>query len=87
MKPGRGRVAGFACHIIPGLSGAQGKTGPSLEGLAARPTLAGEIANTPENLMRWIRDPQSVKKGTAMPTLGISEQEGRDLAAFLYTLK
>jgi cytochrome c1 len=37
--------------------------------------------------MRWIRDPQGVTKGTPMPNLGVSEQEGRDLAAFLYTLK
>lgn len=76
-----------ACHMIPGVPGAKGKTGPTLEGIADRPRLAGEIDNTPQNLMRWIRDPQSVKKGTAMPTLGISEPEGRDLAAFLYTLK
>jgi len=76
-----------ACHLIPGVPGAKGKVGPSLEGIAARPQLAGKLANTPQNLMRWIRDPQSVTKGTPMPTLGVSEQEGRDLAAFLYTLR
>jgi cytochrome c2 len=76
-----------ACHIIPGVSGTQGKVGPSLEGIASRVYLAGKLNNTPQNLMRWIRDPQGVTKGTAMPNLGVSEQDGRDLAAYLYTLR
>jgi cytochrome c2 len=76
-----------ACHIIPGIPGATGKVGPSLEGIASRTYLAGKLNNTPQNLMRWIRDPQGVTKGTAMPNLGVSEQEARDLAAYLYTLR
>lgn len=76
-----------ACHMIPGVPGAKGKVGPSLEGIASRVYLAGKLNNTPENLMRWIRDPQGVTKGTAMPNLGVSEQEARDLAAYLYTLR
>jgi cytochrome c len=37
--------------------------------------------------MRWIREPQSISPGTAMPSLGVTEQDGRDIAAYLYTLK
>jgi cytochrome c1 len=35
----------------------------------------------------WVRDPQRVSPGTAMPNLGVSEEDGRDLVAYLYTLK
>jgi cytochrome c len=76
-----------ACHVIPGLSGARGQVGPPLQGIAARVYLAGRLRNTPQNLMLWIRDPQGVSKGTAMPNMGVTEQDGRDLAAFLYTLQ
>jgi cytochrome c2 len=76
-----------ACHMIPGVPGAKGKVGPSLDGIASRVYLAGKLNNTPPNLIRWIRDPQGVQKGTAMPNMGVTEQEGRDLAAFLYTLR
>ena len=78
-----------SCHMVPGAPGVKtgGKAGPPFEGVGSRPTLAGGLPNTPQNLIRWIRDPQSVSKGTQMPTLGVSEQDSRDLAAFLYTLR
>jgi cytochrome c2 len=44
------------------------------------------VPNTPENLMRWIRRPSDVVPGTAMPVLGLSEQDAKDIAAFLYSL-
>jgi len=54
--------------------------------MSLRPTIAGEsIQNTPENLTRWIQDPPSLKPGTRMPNLGLTQQEARDLAAFLYS--
>jgi cytochrome c2 len=34
---------------------------------------------------RWIHDPQSVTPGTAMPRLGVSQGDARDITAFLYT--
>ncbi len=76
-----------SCHLIPGLSEPKMQVGPPLRGLLSRPQLAGRLSNTPENLIRWIRDPQSVVRGTQMPTLGVTEEEGRDLAAYLYTLR
>jgi cytochrome c2 len=76
-----------ACHSIPGVAAARGQVGPPLDGIGRRPTLAGGLANTPENLMRWIRDPQGIQPGTAMPTLGVTERDVRDIAAYLYTLR
>jgi cytochrome c1 len=45
------------------------------------------MPNTPGNLIRWIRNPRSVEPGTAMPALGLSEREARDIAAYLYELQ
>ncbi len=75
-----------ACHVIPGVRGATGKIGPPLAGIGSRMMIAGEVPNTPENLIRWIRDPQAIEPGTAMPNLGVSEPTARDIAAYLYTL-
>jgi putative membrane protein len=45
------------------------------------------IPNTPANLMRWIRDPRGVSPQTAMPNLGVGEEDARDMAAYLYALR
>jgi cytochrome c2 len=91
-EPARGRDAirryGCAsCHTIPGIEGARGQVGPSLAGIASRSYLAGKLPNTPPNMIRWIREPQEVQPGTAMPELGVTEQDGKDIAAYLYTLR
>lgn len=72
------------CHVIPGIRGAQGRVGPQLTGIAHQSYLGGMIANLPENMIRWIEAPQSIAPGTAMPTLGVSPAEARDIAAYLY---
>ena len=76
-----------ACHTIPGVVGANGKVGPPLVGLADRGFIAGKLPNTPENLIRWIKDPQGVDPGNAMPNMGVSDVSARDIAAYLYTLR
>jgi cytochrome c len=76
-----------ACHMIPGIHNADGLVGPPLMLFSRRTFIAGELPNTPENLVRWIRSPKSVEPGTAMPALGLSDQEARDVAAYLYTLR
>jgi cytochrome c len=76
-----------ACHSIPGVAGARGQVGPPLDNIGSRSHLAGGLPNTPENLMRWIRHPQEIQPGTAMPELGVTERDGRDIAAYLYTLR
>ncbi len=72
------------CHVIPGIAGASGKVGGSLEGLRERVFIAGVLNNTPDNLIGWIVSPQRFSPRTAMPATGVSEEEARDLAAYLY---
>lgn len=76
-----------ACHRIPGIPGANGIVGPSLEKMAERGYVGGLLANTPENMIRWLLDPPQVDPTTAMPNMGLREAEARDIAAYLYTLK
>ncbi len=76
-----------SCHTIPGIRGAQGLVGPPLFFFSRRTYIAGELPNTPDNLVRWVRSPQSVEPKTAMPDLGLTEQQARDVAAYLYTLR
>lgn len=84
------RIAQFgcpACHSIPGVKNADGNVGPPLNRIGERTYIAGMLRNTPANLVRWIREPQAVVPGNAMPNMGISEAEARDIAAYLYTLR
>jgi cytochrome c len=75
------------CHTITGVPGARGLVGPPLDGIGARYYIAGELPNTPDNLRLWIRHPHQVEPHTAMPEMGVTEQDSRDIAAYLYTLK
>ena len=74
-----------ACHGLKHVRNATGMVGPPLDGIAVRGVIAGKLSNTPENLQRWIRDPQHITPGTAMPDLRVSETDARDITAFLYT--
>jgi cytochrome c1 len=76
-----------ACHTIPGVSGASGTAGPPLAGFARRAYVAGKLPNQPDDLIRWIRDPQSIEPGTAMPNVPVNEAEARAMAEYLYTLR
>lgn len=75
------------CHIIPGVAEANRTVGPSLDGIGSRVYIAGFLVNTPENLVRWVAQPQEVDAETAMPDLGVTEAQARDIAAYLYTLR
>ena len=74
------------CHRIPGIVRARGRVGPPLTNFAERAFIAGQIPNSPETLVHWIQNPPSLVPNTAMPALGISEPDARDIAAYLYTL-
>lgn len=78
------RYGCVACHRIAGMPEVQGQSGPALERIAYRSYLGGILPNTPANMVRWITHPQAVSPGTAMPELGVSEQQARDMAAYLY---
>jgi len=76
-----------ACHTIPGIYTARGLVGPPLSFYSRRTMIAGELPNVPDNLVRWIMNPPAIEPGTAMPDLGLSKQQARDIAAYLYTLQ
>lgn len=76
-----------SCHTIAGIRGANALVGPPLDRFGARSYVAGVLANRPENLVAWIRDPPGVDPLTAMPKLGVTEQDARDIASYLYTLR
>jgi cytochrome c1 len=89
VERGRQSLAGFgcgACHTIDGVTAAHGLVGPPLSGVASRSIIAGELPNTPDNMVRWIRNPQAIEPNTAMPNLQVTEQVARDMVAYLYTL-
>lgn len=76
-----------ACHAIPGVTGARGSVGPNLDGFANRAYVAGVLPNEPGGLVRWLVDPTVHSPQTAMPDLGVTEAQARDMAAYLYTLR
>jgi cytochrome c2 len=74
-----------SCHTMSGVRTSSGMVGPPLDGVASRVIVAGHLSNTPANMEKWIRDPQEVSPGTAMPDLNVGEKDARDITAFLYT--
>lgn len=75
------------CHTIPGVDGANGLVGPPLAGIANRVYIGGVLTNTPDHMVRWIMNPKAVDAKTAMPYLGVTEDQARHIAAYLYTLR
>lgn len=75
-----------ACHVVPGVHAARGLVGPPLYFIGQRTMIAGELPNSPGNLARWIQHPRLVEPKTAMPDLGLTEDQAYDIAAYLYTL-
>lgn len=75
-----------ACHRIPGVTNAGTMVGPPLDDYAQRGYVAGLLPNRAANLIAWLRDPPAVNPGTAMPDLGIGDEEALHMAAYLYTL-
>lgn len=74
-----------SCHALKNVRGAVGSVGPPLDGIGLRVIIGGRLSNTPTNMEKWIRDPQQVSPGTAMPDLDVGGQDARDITAFLYT--
>jgi cytochrome c len=75
------------CHIVPGISGAEGLVGPPLNKMARRVYIAGLLRNSPDNLAAWIENPQAIVPGNAMPAMGINHRQAQDIVAYLYTLR
>ena len=81
------QYACVTCHEIPGIVGANAPVGPPRAGVGSRGMLGGVLPNSPANMVLWLRAPQQVAPRTAMPDLGVTERDARDIAAYLATLK
>lgn len=76
-----------SCHTVKGTI-AQAKIGPDLTHVGSRKTLAaGMLDNTPNNMARWIRDPQSVKVGNKMIAVPMTDADLAAMVAYLQSLK
>jgi cytochrome c oxidase subunit 2 len=70
------------CHTIRGV--AQGKVGPDLTLVGARRTLgAGQIPNSPGNMMGWIANPQTIKPRNLMPRSYLPPDDLHAVVAYL----
>lgn len=69
---------------MPGIARPQGRVGPPLTHFSQRSYIAGVVPNTPATLTRFIREPEAVAPGTAMPSLGFTEAQAQAVAAYLY---
>lgn len=90
VEAGRAALATYgchACHTIPGVVGANSLVGPPLNGWAERAFIAGSLPNEPAHLVSWIRYPQAIEPGTAMPNLDVTEEDAINMSAYLYTLE
>lgn len=64
----------------------KGRVGPSLENFANGTLIAGKVPNRADLLIAYVRDAPAVVPGSGMPAMPLSEEEARDVAAYLYTL-
>ena len=81
------RTACINCHAVGGTA-ANGRFGPDLTHLMSRDTIAsGAAQNTPANLRRWIQDPNTIKPGSKMPAMGLSDPELDAVTEYLETLR
>ena len=90
--PGEGRAiiaarGCTACHQIPGVRTPAGFVGPPLTGFGRRAYVAGRLPNRPAVLTSWLRDPPALDPQTAMPSVGLDDNQARHVAAYLYTLR
>ena len=81
-----------ACHAISGYPNAVSRVGPNLTHVGGRQYIvAGWLENTPENMRRWLRNPDEVKPGNVMASvikLGtLKDDEIEALTAYLESLK
>lgn len=74
-----------ACHVIGGVSTANGRVGPPLTNFSRTyHQIAGVMPNTPHNVVHWIMDPPKYVPNVDMPVLGVGRKGAFDIAAYLY---
>jgi cytochrome c oxidase subunit 2 len=75
------------CHTITGTV-ANGRFGPDLTHLMSRDTIASGIApNTPQELRRWVSNPDTIKPGSKMPSMQLGDRELDAVTAYLSSLR
>jgi cytochrome c oxidase subunit 2 len=81
------RNACMNCHTVAGTV-AKGKFGPDLTHVASRDTIgSGAIENTPENLRKWIADPNTLKPGALMPAMRLNDHDLDAVTKYMTTLR
>ena len=81
------RMSCVSCHAIHGTTATAG-VGPDLTHFASRKKFgAGVMDNTPENLRRWLANPQKVKPGVMMPDFKFTDEQLTQLVAYFEALK
>ena len=76
-----------SCHAIPGVAASRGTVGPTLQAFSRRSYIAGNVPNQPAALERWLVDPKAIIPTTTMPSMGVSPDDARAMAAYLHTLR
>ena len=76
----------MSCHSVPGVTGADAWVGPPLDNWADRQYIAGRVPNEPDTLVLFLIDPKYVDPETAMPVTGLTQEDARNIASYLYTL-
>ena len=87
-RAGRALIARYgcaSCHKIKGIAHADSQVGPPLDEIRSRGYIAGVLPHNTDNLIKWIQHPRQVVPNTAMPELGVTRAEARDMAAYLYS--
>ncbi|MBL8304187.1 MAG: c-type cytochrome [Ideonella sp.] len=76
-----------ACHTFPDVPWPRGGLGPALGDFGHQGLIAGQLPNQPGVLMQFVRNAPALVRGTAMPAVPMSDQEARDVTAYLLQLK
>jgi cytochrome c2 len=88
MERGRVALANYgcaACHSIKGMHAPDRTVGPPLEHISKNSYIAGVLPNNSASMARWIMTPRRISPGTAMPDLGVTADDARAMAAYLYS--
>jgi cytochrome c oxidase subunit II len=81
------KTACINCHAISGTI-ADGRFGPDLTHLMSRETIAaGAATNTHESLKLWIHNPDSIKPGSLMPAMNLTDHDLEAVTAYLESLR
>jgi cytochrome c len=90
VSRGRAAISKYGCagcHSFTCFDNAGSSVGTTLDRIASSTLLGRQLPNTPENIMKWLQDPQQIDPKSPMPDMGVTDGDARDIAAFLYTLR